>query len=69
MKKIKLLKDHTHGGGKYSPGETISVPDHSAKRLIDSGVGVAVGSIKVGPAAGTPEVSGSFGFSETKQGD
>lgn len=66
--KIKLLKDHTHGGVAYHEGDQISLSDDSAKRLIAKGVGVAVG-FKVGPTAGTPEVSGSFGNTESKQGE
>lgn len=40
MKRITLLKPHTHAGTAHPSGVTLPLPDHVADWLIERGIGV-----------------------------
>ncbi|MCL6619489.1 MAG: hypothetical protein K6T33_06825 [Thermomonas hydrothermalis] len=40
--RIDLLKPHIHLGQVFTPGETLDLPDDTARWLIDAGVARAV---------------------------
>lgn len=56
--KIKLLKDHEHGGLKYKAGTTLDVEDHDATWLLENKVGEKSGSAPA-PSLASPAASAS----------
>jgi hypothetical protein len=44
MKRITLLKPHTHDGVAHASGITLSVPDHVARWLLDHRVAIVAGT-------------------------
>lgn len=40
--KIELIRQHAHAGKTYPPGETLELPEDTARWLIDAGVARAL---------------------------
>jgi hypothetical protein len=61
LMRITFTHTHTHAGRQYKPGETLIVPEHDGRWIVDHGRGIdAEGgySAPVAPPAETPETPG-----------